>query len=103
MLGPGAAQQFGGGIGRKLLPDRIGEEVPQKHVEAVEGTGALADQVLPSLAEQSQDLGVAFRTILGLDRAQPIVSQSSEGSEGSVQRIVLSGIASEAREHPHPR
>src|SRR5918994_614737 len=38
MLGPGAAQQFGGGIGRKLLPDRIGEEVPQKHVQAVEGT-----------------------------------------------------------------
>jgi hypothetical protein len=36
MLGPSTAQQFGGGIGRELLPDRIGEEIPQEeYVEAV--------------------------------------------------------------------
>jgi hypothetical protein len=35
MLGHGAAQQFGGGIGRELLPDRIGEEVPQQDMQAV--------------------------------------------------------------------
>ena len=51
--------------------------------------------------EQPQDLGVAFWTILGLDRGQPIVAQSSEGGEGSVQGIVLSGVAT--REYPHPR
>jgi hypothetical protein len=67
MLGPGTTQQFGGGIGRELLADRIREEVSQEYVEAVEGTGALADEVLASFGEQPQDLGVAFRTILGLD------------------------------------
>src|SRR5215208_4462608 len=66
MLGPGAAQQFGGSIGRELLPDRIGEEVSQEYVEAVEGAGTFADEVLASLAEQPQDLGMASRTILGL-------------------------------------
>jgi hypothetical protein len=37
MLGPpSAAQQFGGSIGRELLPDRIREEIPQEeYVEAV--------------------------------------------------------------------
>jgi hypothetical protein len=30
MLGLTAAQQFGGGIGRELLADRIAEEVPQE-------------------------------------------------------------------------
>jgi hypothetical protein len=93
MLGPGVAQQFGGSIGRELLPDRIGEEVPQEHVEAVQAAGTFADQVLAPLGEQPQDLGAALRGVLGLDRAQPIVSQISEGGEGSVQRIVLSGVA----------
>jgi hypothetical protein len=32
---------------------------------------------------------VAFRTVLGLDRAQPIVSQSSEGGEGGIQCIAF--------------
>ena len=98
MLGPRAAQQFGGVIGRELLPDRVGEEVPQEeYVEAVQGAGAFGDQVLASLGEQPQDFDVAFRTVLGLDRAQPIVSQSGEVGEGRIQ----ASVASEAREHPH--
>jgi hypothetical protein len=45
MLRLTAAQQFGGGIGRELLPDRIGEEVPQEeYVQAVQGAGAFGDQ-----------------------------------------------------------
>jgi hypothetical protein len=71
---PGAAQQPGGGIGGELLPDGIGEEVPQQHVQAVKGAGTLSYQVLPSFGEQPQDLGVALRTVLGLDGGQPIVS-----------------------------
>jgi hypothetical protein len=43
MLGPSAAQQLGGGIGAELLLDRIGEEVSQEYVEAVEGAGAFGD------------------------------------------------------------
>jgi hypothetical protein len=66
MPGPGTTQQFGSGIGRELLANRIAEEVPQEYVEAVEGTGALADEVLASFAEQPQDLGVTFRSVLGL-------------------------------------
>ena len=56
-------------VSRELLLDRIAEEVTQEeeYVEAVQGTGALADQVLASFGEQPQDLGVAFRTILGFD------------------------------------
>jgi hypothetical protein len=92
MLGPGAAQQFGGATCRELLLDRLAEEVSQQDVEAVEGAGALADQVLAPLGEQPQDFGVAFRTVLRLDRAQPIVSQSGEGGEGGIQCIVLSGV-----------
>src|SRR5215217_2830897 len=98
MLGPGAAQQFGGGIGRELLPDRIAEKVPQEYVEAVQHKGALADEVLTSFGEQPQDLDMASGAILALDRGQPIVAQSSEGGEGSVQGIVLAGVAS--RKHP---
>jgi len=86
-----------------LLPDRIGEEVSQEYMEAVQGSGAFADQVLASLGEQPQDFDVAFRTVLGLDRAQPIVSHSGGGSEGSVQAIVFASVASEAREHPYAR
>ncbi len=67
MLGPSAAQQFGSGIGRELLLDRIGEEVPQEYVEAVQGTGTLGHQVLASFGEQPQDFGVALRTVLGLN------------------------------------
>jgi hypothetical protein len=67
MLWSSAAQQFGGDIGRELFLDRIREEVSQQDVEAVEGTGALANEVLTSFAEQPQDLGMAFRTVLGLD------------------------------------
>jgi hypothetical protein len=72
MPGPGTAQQFGGTIGRELLPERIGEEVPQQDVEAVEDTGALADEVLTSFGEQPQDFGVALRTVLSLDRVTPL-------------------------------
>jgi hypothetical protein len=82
-----------------LLPDRIREEIPQEYMEAVQGSGAFGDQVLGSLGEQPQDFDVAFRTVLGLDRAQPIVSQSGEGSEGSVQVIVFASVA--GREHPY--
>jgi hypothetical protein len=51
MLGPGAAQQFGSAIGRELLVDRIGEEVSQQDVEAVEATVAFADEVLAPLTQ----------------------------------------------------
>jgi hypothetical protein len=78
---------------------RIGEEISQEYVEAVEGAGTFAEEVLAPLGEQPQDLGVALRAVLSLNRAQPIVSQSSEGGEGSVQRIVLSGVA--GREYSH--
>ena len=71
---PGAAQQPGGSIGGELLPDRIGEEVPQQNVQAVQRAGALGHQVLPSFGEQPQDLGVPLRAVLGLDGGQPIVS-----------------------------
>ena len=71
---PGAAQQPGGGIGGELLPDRIGEEVPQQNVQAVQRAGALGHQVLPSFGEQPQDLGVALLAVLGLDGGQPTVS-----------------------------
>ena len=94
MLGPpSAAQQFGGGIGRELFADRITEEVPQEYVEAVQGAGALADQVLASLGEQPQDFDVAFWSVLGLDRAQAIVLEGGQGDEGSVQAVVFASVA----------
>lgn len=43
-------------------------------MQSVQGTGALGYQVLAPLGEQPQDLGVTFRTVLGLNRGQPIVS-----------------------------
>jgi hypothetical protein len=39
-----------------LLLDRIGEEVSQEYVEAVQGAGTFGDQVLAPLGEQPQDL-----------------------------------------------
>jgi hypothetical protein len=96
MLGSSAAQQFGGGIGRELLPDRIREEVTQEYVEAVQGAGAFGDQVLASLGEQPQDFDVAFRTVLGLDRGQPIVSEGTEGNEVASRRSFLRALPVES-------
>ena len=62
-------------------------------MEAVQGAGAFGDQVLASLGEQPQDFDVAFRTVLGLDRGQPIVSEGSEGNGGSVQAVVFASVA----------
>jgi len=93
-------QQFGGGIGREMLAERIREEVPQEeYVEAVQGAGAFADQGLASVGGEPQDFDVAFRAVLGLDRAEPIISQSGEGNEGSVQAVVFASVA--GREHAH--
>ena len=36
---------------------------------------------------------MAFRTVLGLDRAEPIVLEGGEGNEGSVQAVVFASVA----------
>jgi hypothetical protein len=51
------AQQRGGAGGAQLALGAAGVQVAQQHVEAVQGAGALGDQVVAALGQQPQHHG----------------------------------------------
>lgn len=70
------------------------EELPEQHVEAVQGACALPDQILPPLREQPQRGSV----LLLVHAPQPLAVQGGQGDVEGVQPIVLSLVAD--GEHP---
>jgi hypothetical protein len=95
-LGPYAAQDARGPVGRERPGHPAGDEIPQKPVEAVERPCALRHQVLAPLGEQAQHL----RFGLWIDRRQPLVARGGQRGGEGIDPVVLAGVA--GREHPHP-
>ena len=97
-LGPYTTQDTCGSAGRERPGNPAGHEVPQKSMQAVERPGTLGHQIFAPFREQAQHL----RFGLGIDRRQPLVARGGQRGGEGIEPIVLAGVASEAREHPHP-
>ena len=82
--------------GRATPPGRRSRRSPCRRLER---PGTLGHQVLAPLGEQAQHL----RGGLGIDLRQSPVARGGQGGGEGVEPVVLAGVASEAREHPHPR
>jgi len=91
------AQDAGGSGSRECPRYSTGNEVPQESVQAVERSGKLGDLVFAPLRKETQHL----RSSLGIDRRQPIVAPGGQRGGEGIDPVVLAGVASEAREHPH--